>query len=580
MKPALSTVRSAPIWYWLVERIWRVEHAFERAKARRTDQDTPVRIFFVAALFAAGFLTLTVAAATRVIFADRDHGVAESAVEPRADLTDRNGRLLAVDMVHYDLYLDRREIYDTGETRRKLGAVLSPQDAARIPQVLARGQRGILVSGLTPDEAARIRDMGLPGVSFEPDERRLYPMGAVAAHLVGASEKQGGRGTSGSERALDKLIVEEGALGKQVPLSVDVRVQAVVEEELHKAVADMQALGGVGIVVDVHTGEILALASDPDFDPNQVGASSYNAQYNRAVAGRYELGSVMKMFTIAMALDSHTVNLDTLFDCAHPYMIGTRAIHDLHSAGRSLTVAEVFTHSSNVGAARIGALAGRDTLMRYFRAFGLFNAAPIELVESARPQLPAKWTESDLASVAFGHGISMSPLSLAHGAIALFNGGESIPLTIRKADPKNPPKGVRVISPQTSELMLQLMRRNVIEGTGKRADAPGLSVGGKTGTGEKPEHGGIARHKVMASFASVFPTEGALADPRYLVLISIDEPNSALGPVTAVTTAAPVAGRVIDRIAPFLGVQRKPVQPLQQPIAGPPAEELGGGEDQ
>jgi cell division protein FtsI (penicillin-binding protein 3) len=574
VRPALSSYRSAPLWYWLVERIWRVEHAFERAKARRTDQDTPVRIFFVGAMFAAGFVTLAVGAATRVIFAEHGVSQVDYAAEPRADLTDRNGRLLAVDMVHYDLYVNRAEIFDTGETRRKLGAAL-PQFAARIPAVLASGHRSILASGLTPSEAARIRDMGLPGVSFEPDERRLYPMGAVAAHLVGASEKQGGRGTSGAERALDKLIVEEGALGKQVPLSVDVRVQAVVEEELHKAVQDMQALGGVGIVVDVHTGEIIALASDPDFDPNQVGASSFNAQYNRAVAGRYELGSVMKMFTIAMGLDSKTVTLDTLFDCAHPFQIGTRTIHDLHSAGRSLTVAEVFTHSSNVGAARLGALAGGDTLMRYFRAFGLFRAAPIELVESARPQLPVKWTESDLASVAFGHGISMSPLSLTHGAIALFNGGQSIPLTIRKADPKAPPKGVRVISPETSRLMLSLMRRNVVEGTGKRADAPGLSVGGKTGTGEKPEHGGIARHKVIASFASVFPTEGPLEAPRYFVLISIDEPNSALGPVTAVTTAAPVAGRVIDRIAPFLGVERRPNLPTQAP-AGEPVEELGG----
>lgn len=577
MKPALSSYRSAPLWYWLVERIWRVEHAFERAKARRTDQDTPVRIFFVGAMFAAGFVTLGVGAATRVIFAEHGRGVVDAPVEPRADLTDRNGRLLAVDMIHYDIYLNRAEIFDTGETRRKLGAVL-PQFAARIPAVLASGRRNILASGLTPDEAARIRDMGLPGVSFEPDERRLYPMGAVASHLVGGSEKQGGRGTSGAERALDKLIVEEGALGKQVPLSVDVRVQAVVEEELHKAVQDMQALGGVGIVINTHTGEILALASDPDFDPNQVGASSYNAQYNRAVAGRYELGSVMKMFTVAMALDSHTVTLDTLFDCAHPFQVGTRFVHDLHSAGRALTVAEVFTHSSNVGAARIGALAGRDTVMRYFRAFGLFHAAPVELVESARPQLPAKWTDSDMASVVFGHGIAVSPLALSAAAIAIFNGGEAIPLTIRKIDPKTAPHGVRVISPETSRLMLQLMRRNVIEGTGKRADAPGLTVGGKTGTGEKPEHGGIARHKVISSFAAVFPTEGKLEDARYFVLISIDEPNSALGPVTAVTTAAPVAGRVIDRIAPFLGVERRPTPVLQQPVAGPPVEELGGAD--
>jgi cell division protein FtsI (penicillin-binding protein 3) len=578
MRPAhLTGFRSGPLWYWLVERIWRVEHAFERAKARRTDQDTPVRIFFVGALFAAGFVTLAVGAATRVLLADHDRGRDAFAAEPRADLTDRNGRLLAVDMIHYDLYLNRKEIFDTGETLRKLGAIL-PEDASRIPAALAAGHRTILTSGLTPDQAQRIRELGLPGVSFEPDERRLYPMGAVAAHLVGSTEKQGGRGLSGAERALDKLIVEEGALGKQVPLAIDVRVQAVVEEELHKAVTDLHALGGVGIVVDVHTGEILALASDPDFDPNQMGASSYNAQYNRAVAGRYELGSVMKMFTIAMALDSHTVTLDTLFDCAHPFMVGARAIHDLHSAGRSLTVAEVFTHSSNVGAARIGALAGRDTFLHYFKAFGLFHAADVGLVESASPQLPPRLSDSNLASMAFGHAIAISPLALAEGAISIFNGGLHIPLSIRRLDPKDAPKGVRVISPRTSRLMLDLMRRNVIEGTGKRADAPGLSVGGKTGTGEKPENGGIARHKVMSSFASVFPTQGPLDAKRYFVLISIDEPDPSLGPVTAVTTAAPVAGRVIDRTAAFLGVPRRAPEPLQQPIGGPPVEELGGAE--
>jgi cell division protein FtsI (penicillin-binding protein 3) len=181
--------------------------------------------------------------------------------------------------------------------------------------------------------------------------------------------------------------------------------------------------------------------------------------------------------------------------------------------------------------------------------------------------------------MAFGHAIAISPLTLAEGAISIFNGGYHIPLSIRRLDPKDAPKGQRVISPRTSRMMLDLMRRNVLEGTGKHADAPGLSVGGKTGTGEKPENGGIARHKVMSSFAAVFPTEGPLDAKRYFVLISIDEPDPALGPVTAVTTAAPVAGRVIDRIAPFLDVQRRPPEPLQQPIAGPPAEELGGAEE-
>ena len=547
---------------WLTDRIWRVEHAFEHAKAHRREQDTTYRIFFVLVMFATAFAMLSAGAITKALFSDSGSGAggAPIAAVARADLVDRNGKLLAVDLVHYGVYLDPREVWDKDETRRGLAAVMPNLSRERLDKALASNRRGFLISGLTPEQKDQLHDLGLPGISFEPEDRRIYPLGPTAAHLIGFADS-GGKGIAGAERALDKLVHQSGAKGAPVALSIDLRVQAALDEEVKKAATDFQALGAIGMVVDIHSGEILGMVSYPDFDPNAPGKASPPSLVNHVAATVYEPGSVFKVFTLAMGLDSGVAKVDTMFDARTPLALSGQTIHDYDKDNAMLPLWEVFTHSSNIGAARLGLLAGADRMNRYFRGFGLFAAAPSELLESAHPIAPRRLSDNTVASMSFGHAISVSPLAIATGMTSIFNGGTYIPLTIRKLDAGQKPKGRRVISEATSRTMLDLMRLNVVQGTGTKADAPGLRVGGKTGSAEKALGGHYERKKLVSSFAAVFPTDGPMDAPRYFVLIMMDEPHATketYGFATGGWTAAPTAGRVIDRIAPFLGVERAP----------------------
>jgi len=589
MRPSELVFYRLPVgWRWLVESVWKLEHAFERAKADgKVQDDTRIRIFFILALFAAGFFTLALGATKSAIFSDTDRG--EVAAAPpsgsRADLVDRQGNLLAVDLTHYGLYLDSREIWDTAETRRVLGAALPELQPGRLDHALAADKREYLYGGLTPDEKTRIEDLGLPGVSFEEEERRVYPLGPTAAHLIGFADK-GGVGLSGAEHAFDGEIRDEAGASSPVALSMDLRVQAALDDELQKAAVKFGVPDAVGIVTNVRTGEVLALSSWPGFDPNNPGqASNYNL-VNRAAASVYEPGSVFKVFTMAMGLDSgvatmrSTYNVDTL-------QIGDRTIHDFHVVHGALTLPEVFVHSSNIGTAKLALQAGAPLLTKYFKAFGLFAPAQIELAESAHPIVPKTWSEGTVASASFGQSISVSPLNLAQGIGAIVNGGQFVPLTIRKIGPGQKPQGARVVSEAVSRDMLDLMRLNVTakEGSGGKADVPGLSVGGKTGTAQKVIGGRYSQDKVIASFAAVFPTDGPMDEDRYLVLIMLDDPKrlpETFGFATAGWNAAPAAGRVIDRIAPFLGVRRAPptlAETAKSPADVKPSDdETTGGE--
>jgi cell division protein FtsI (penicillin-binding protein 3) len=557
----------APGWRWLKDRLWGLEHAFERAKAMgKAEDDTRIRIFFILALFSAGFLTLAAGATKMAVFpdADRSAGMAGAVGAARADLVDRNGAMLAADILHYGLYIDPREIWDTAETRKALMAALPDITPARLDRALKANRRSFVAGGLTPDIRARVHDLGLPGVTFEPEQKRIYPLGQTAAHLIGFSDT-GGQGLAGAELGLNDAV--RGAAGKHqpVPVSIDLRVQAALEDELGKSMTMFGAIGGVGIVTNVHTGEILGIASAPTFDPNQPGRTDPNALVNRAAARVYEMGSTFKTFTIAMALDSGKVSMDSTFDTSSTMALGSRAIHDHDKVSYNMSVPEIYLKSSNIGASRIALQAGGDTMTRYFNAFGLFKAAPVELTESARPILPRKWNDDTITSASFGHAISVSPLALAAGYGAIMNGGTYVPLTIKPMKPGARPEGRRVVSEQTSRAMLDLMRLNVLHGTGGKADAAGLRVGGKTGSAEKAMGGHYVRDKVIGSFAAVFPADGPLEADRYFVLIMLDEPNGTketYGFHTGGWNAAPTAGRVIDRIAPFLHVQRRPDAPV------------------
>ena len=456
---------------------------------------------------------------------------------------------------------------------------LPPQARDRVDKAFTTGRRTYLIGGLTPEQKDRLHDLGLPGLSFEEEDRRVYPLGPTAAHLIGFTDT-GGRGLSGAERGLDKAILQSGLDGKPVALSIDLRVQAALDDELKTASETFQTAGAVGIVVDLKTGEILALSSYPNFDPNEPGKTPVANLTNHVAQSVYEPGSVFKVFTLAMGIDSGVATIDTPFDVRTPLVLPGRIIHDDEKGDATLPLWKVFTHSSNIGAAKLGLLAGADRMSRYFGSFGLFAAAPSELAESARPLDARKLDQNTVASMSFGQAISVSPLALATAMSSILDGGIYRPLTIRKVEGA-PAAGRRVIQATTSRTMLDLMRLNAVQGTGRKADAlaTGLRLGGKTGTAQKAENGryGAAR---FTSFAAVFPTDGPIDAQRYFVMAQLDTPHptkETFGLTTGAWNAAPTVGRTIDRIAPFLGVKRVAAPPQQAQAAASPRD-LGGDE--
>ncbi|WP_395443880.1 peptidoglycan D,D-transpeptidase FtsI family protein [Caulobacter sp. UC70_42] len=539
--------------------IWRIEHGFEHARrARGLANDTRLRILAVACVLGLGFLGLAIGAVSAALWpSPAPRSTALFAAQGRGDLVDRRGSLLATDLPVYGLYYDPQLNWDPGEVRARLPALAPGLTPARLAAAVGGDHRQYLIGDLSPQQKAAIDDLGLPGVSFEPEVRRVYPAGPVAGHLVGFTQR-GGEGLAGAERALDRQLVGR-AEGDATPLSMDLRVQAALDSELSAAATRFSALGAVGVVTNVHTGEILALSSWPALDPAAPGAGPRQARIDHAVTSVYEPGSIFKVFTLAMGLDAGLATIDTPFDARAPLTIGRQTIHDYDKDNAVLPLWKVFTHSSNIGAARLGLMVGADRMRDYLAGLGLLDAAPVQLPGSARPILPRTFTDNAVASMAFGSAISVSPLAIAAGMDTVLNGGDYVPLTI--APRASAPNGRRVISAATSRTMLNLMRLNVLQGTGGKARVSGYRVGGKTGSQEKVIDGHYDRHKLVSSFAAVFPTDGALSDDRYVVLIMLDEPHATpetFGFATGGWTAAPTAGRVIARIAPFLNVPRRP----------------------
>ena len=536
---------SLPSWRWLTEAMWAIEHSFGRARAdARPEEDTRVRIFVILSLFTAVFVCLALGAVNAALLAPRAgtgwtgraHDVS------RADVVDRNGALLATNIVHYGLYIDPAEVWDRRAAAVQIKRVLPRASMAKLDRVLSGERRLIVMTGLTPAEKAAVHGLALGGVTFEPEDRRVYPLGASATHVLGVTDT-GGQGITGAELAFNSEIREAGADGEPFALSIDLRVQGVLENELARAVADSQAKGAVGIIHDVQTGEVLGMASWPTTD-----------RLNRATSAHYEMGSVFKTFTVAAGLDTGRADMDTLFDASEAFVIGNRRITDFHATNQVLTLEEVYLHSSNIGTSRLAVEMGPTVMRNYFQRLGLLDAAPIELHESARPRRPIKWDDSTLASLSFGYGIMITPLQMSAAMGALTNGGRFIPLTLRKGG-RPDAEARQVVSPETSTTLLDLLRRNVVRGSGGRADAPGLRVGGKTGSANKLVNGRYDPTHAVGTFAAVFPVDGPLNARRYSILILIDEPGSY--PRTGGFVAAPAVGRIADRIAPFLGVQRR-----------------------
>lgn len=541
-----GALRLLPSWRWLTEGILRIEHAFERARAEaRPEEDTRVRIFFIMTVFCVVFSVLAVFAGRAALFVPAGGARGSSVGQlTRADLVDRNGQILATNITHYGLYIDPREVWDLDLARRQIRRALPEVPVERLDRVLAGKRRLVVMNGLTPAQREAVHNLALGGVTFEPENRRSYPLGDATSHVIGRADT-GGVGISGSELAFDSEIRAGGATGEPFALSIDLRVQGVLETELAAAAAETGAKAAVGIITDVQTGEVLGMASWP-FDQSK----------NLAVSGHYEMGSVFKSITIAAGLDTGRADMNTLFDASQTLMIGNRRIEDFHAQNRVMTLEDVYLHSSNIGTSRLAIEMGPVVMEDYFRRLGFLDAAQIELKESAHPIRPREWSDSTLASLSFGYGISITPAQMVAAMGALTNGGRFLPLSLRKGGARQ--SQVRqVVSEETSLTVLDLMRRNVVRpaGSGGRAVAPGLRLGGKTGSANKWFEGRYDPMHAVGTFAAVFPTDGPLNAKRYAILILIDEPSSY--PRTGGFVAAPAVGRIADRIAPFLGVERR-----------------------
>jgi cell division protein FtsI (penicillin-binding protein 3) len=469
----------------------------------------------------------------------------------RADIVDRNGNLLATSLVTASLYANPRQILDSRDAAQKLMTVLPELSLAEL-QTKLTGNRSFtwIRRHLTPKQQYEVNRLGIPGVYFQRDERRVYPQGPLAAHVVGFTGVDSD-GLAGIERSFDEVL--KGG-GRGLALSIDLRIQHVLRQEITAGMKRVNAIGGAGMVIDVHSGEMLGMVSLPDFDPHNPTSLDPKTLFNRNTLGVYEQGSMFKLFTAALALDSGAANMNSSFDASKPIKISRFTISDFQGKSRVLSLPEVLVFSSNIGAAKMALAAGAETQKKYLGAFGLLRKPTLEIPEIGAPMVPAQWKEINTMTIGFGHGLAVSPLQMAAGIVAIANGGVMRPITVLKRAPGEHPQGNRVISQRTATDMQKLMRLVVTDGSGKNANVPGYLVGGKTGTAEKVnEHGGYKRRAVLSSFVSAFP----MTNPRYVVLVSIDEPQPIkenFGYITAGWVTTPVVGRIIPRIAPILGV--------------------------
>jgi len=511
----------------------------------------------------------------------------------RADIVDRTGRILATNMLTSSLYAQTNDLVDPAQTAAALAAIFPEMKAKDLVRRFTDGRSFLwLRKVLSPEQQQKVYDIGEPGLYFGPREMRLYPNGTLAAHVLGgaafAAEGVNSAqliGTAGLEAALETRLSDPAQSSTPVTLSIDLTLQATVEEVLATGMATLHAKGAAAILMDVRTGEVLAIASLPDFDPNDRGAvapvkdQGDSPLFNRAVQGVYELGSTFKIFAVAQAMDLGLVTPDTLIDTAQPFKVGGYPIREFdgHNYGPTKSVSDVIAVSSNIGAAHIGLMIGGERQKAFLTSMGLLDPPQIELIEarSAKAHFQSPWSDISTVTASYGHGIATSLLNLAAAYATIGNGGVKVTPTLLHSDTHA--IGPRVITQATAKACVTMMRRVVTDGTATFADVPGYQVAGKTGTADKAKTVGRGYQKghVVNTFASVFPA----SDPQYVLVVTLDDPVETAGPKplnTAGYTAVPVAAEIIRRIGPLVGlrplldetsllqVNAPPKQPLAQ----------------
>ncbi len=483
---------------------------------------------------------------------------------PRADIVDRNGEVLARTIDAWSIGVHANKLLNRPED-------LAPKLAALMPERTEADYLAILKSGVRftylrrramPELVARVNALGEPGMAFSREPERLYPQLTLAAHVLGYTDMDG-RGVMGMERVLDKQLSDPASRNRPIALALDKRVQAAMESELSNAMTSHQALGATGLVMDVHTGEMLAMVSLPVFNPNKISQADPESLRNNVTQSVYELGSTFKPIAIGGAMDAGVItSLSKRYDATAPLQVGRFQIKDDHPLNRWLNVPETLVHSSNIVTARIADEMGQKRMEMLFRRLGFYDPPVIELREKGRPLVPSYWGRTTTMTTAYGHGIAVTPLQLASAYAALVNGGMLLKPTLLKVQKGRQPQGTRVFSKQTSDTMRQILRLIATDGTGKKADVLGMRVGGKTGTAEKPGAGGYSRHVNVSTFAAAFPMDA----PRYVVVAMLDAPKGnaeSFGLTTAAWTAAPVVSKVIARTGPMLGVFPDPSKDMR-----------------
>jgi cell division protein FtsI (penicillin-binding protein 3) len=543
---------------------------------RRALETSHHRLMLGFGLFTVAFLVIAARLAIVTLLPDDSDGVriAAAPAANRADILDRNGVVLATSLTTASLYANPQQIREPDLVAAALHEILPDLPVDAIAAKLT-GEKSFvwLKRALTPKQQMAVNRLGFPGLNFQYETKRVYPQGNLTAHVVGFSDVDA-RGLAGVERSFDDVL----ASGQRpLNLSVDVRIQHILHEEISRAIADFTAIGGAGMVMDIATGELLAMVSLPDFDPVHAGTASDDARFNRATLGTFEMGSTFKLFNTAIGLDTGTVTLAGGFDATSPIRIGGFTINDYKGKHRWLNVPEIIAYSSNIGSAKLADAFGAEIQKAYLQRLGLLAKSPIELAEVGVPQYPKNWKRINTMTIAYGHGISVAPVQIIAALGAVANGGVLRYPTLLKRAPNEVATGVRVISDQTSAQIRQLMRLVVQVGSGKKANAPGYLVGGKTGTAEKITNaGGYNKNSRMAVFAGAFPMNA----PRYAIVVMIDEPKPnehSYGYATAGWVAAPVVGALVQRMAPLLGIP--PISDDSPEAQNPLVAMVDGGKD-
>ncbi len=549
----------------------RIRHEQMRDRARVRAES---RLLVLGVLFLCAF---TVVGARMGILAGtepaepRAQAPGAAVVTGRADIVDRRGRVLATNMETHSLYAHPQQMIEPERAVEELAAIFPDLDRERLLKDFTGKRKFVWVrKTLSPEQKQAVHDIGEPGLLFGPRDMRLYPNGRLASHILGGTRfgHQDVRwaevvGSAGLERHLDKELRDPAREGRPLELSIDLTVQAAVERVLAGGMMLMNAKGAAAVLMDAHSGEVISIASLPDFDPNSrplpptEGSPSDSPIFNRAVQGVYELGSTFKIFAAAQAIDLGLMNAQTVIDTSPPLKVGGFRIGEFRNKNYGLqTVEEVIVNSSNRGTAKLAMAIGAERQQEFLKKLGFFEPTPLEIVEAkgGKPLLPKDWTELSSVTISYGHGISTSPLHLAAGYAAIANGGRAVKPTLLKQN--GPRLGERVMGEGAAQAAQIMLRKVVTEGTASLGEVPGYHVAGKTGTADKPKErgGGYYDDKVIATFATMFPA----TDPKYVLIVSLDEPVETTGPKprrTAGWTAVPVAAEMIGRVAPLLGLR-------------------------